>query len=416
MRRKLGALPRGDRFGLPASRPSAEPPGPSPSRPCRAARILPFPVPPACSGSVAAAPADHPSPRGPRPAPALRIGLLIPLSGPAGLWGPAAHKCASLAADEINARGGMLGREVRLVIGDAGGAPDRVAATAAAMIGERGVEAIVGMHISAVRVAVVRALGGRVPFVYTPNYEGGERAAGVFAIGETPEQQLRPAIAWLAERRRARRWYLIGNDYVWPRLSNAAAKRYIAASGGDIVGEEYVPLGVEEFAPSLARIRAARPDAVLVSLVGADGVAFHRGFAAEGMAGAVLRLAAALDENALLGVGAENTENLFAASGYFSALATPANRRFVERYYDSFGSVAPMLSALGQSCYEGFRFLATLAARSEALDPARLEAAARDFAYDGPRGTVAMRDKRVAMTNYLAEAEGLGFRIIDHLG
>jgi urea transport system substrate-binding protein len=353
--------------------------------------------------------------RGPRTAATLRVGLLIPLSGPAGIWGPSAHKCATLAVDEINGSGGVLGREIKLVLSDAGGTPATVAAAARELVEDGGVEAVVGMHISAVRVAVARALKGRVPFVYTPLYEGGERSPGVFAVGETPEQQLRPAVTWLSERRHARRWYLIGNDYVWPRVSHEAAKQYILHCGGEVVGEEYVPLSSDEFAPSLERIRAARPHAVLVSLVGGDGVAFHRRFALDGMAGDFLRLCSALDENALLGIGAENTENLFAASGYFAALPTRANQGFIERYQQSFGQLAPVLSALGQSCYEGFRFYAALAHRAASLDAMALDAAAASFEYDGARGTVRMHDKRVVMANYLAEAEGLGFRIIDHL-
>jgi urea transport system substrate-binding protein len=353
--------------------------------------------------------------RGPRGAAALRVGLLIPLSGPAGIWGPSAHKCATLAVDEINGGGGVLGREIKLVLSDAGGAPAAVAAAARELVEDHGVEAVVGMHISAVRVAVARALKGRVPFVYTPLYEGGERSPGVFAVGETPDQQLKPAVSWLAERRRARRWYLIGNDYVWPRVSHEAAKQYILRCGGEVVGEEYVPLGSDEFAPSLTRIRAARPHAVLVSLVGGDGVAFHRHFAQDGMAGDFLRLCSALDENTLLGIGAENTENLFAASGYFAALPTRANQGFVERYQQSFGHLAPVLSALGQSCYEGFHFYAALAQRAASLDAMVLDAAAARFEYEGARGTVRMHDKQVVMANYLAEADGFGFRIIDHL-
>lgn len=345
----------------------------------------------------------------------VRVGLLIPMSGPAGMWGPSAQTCAMLAVDEINRSGGLLGRPLELMLRDAGGAPATVADAARALVEEQGAEAIVGMHVSSVRVAVVRALAGRVPFVYTPIYEGGERGPGVFAIGETPEQQLRPAIHWLAERRRARRWYLIGNDYVWPRVSHRAAKRYITSTGGGVAGEEYVPLGQDEFSRSLARIRAAAPDAVLISLVGGDGVAFHRRFAAEGMAPHYIRLSSALDENALLGVGAENSENLFAASGYFAALATRANRGFVERYHQNFGSMAPMLSALGQSCYEGFRFFAALAASAGSLAPAALDAAARSFAYEGARGTVRLQDKQASMDTYLARADGLAFRIVDHL-
>src|SRR5712692_6113008 len=252
----------------------------------------------------------------------LSVGLLIPLSGPDGIWGLACHKSAILAASEINQRGGVLGRELRLVIGNAGGDCADVAGTACRMIEDDAIEAVIGMHISAVRIALVRALGGRVPYIYTPLYEGGEHAYGVFAVGETPEQQLRPALHWLAQERHARRWYLVGNDYVWPRMSHRTAKRYIGSSGGIVVGEDYLPFGQEDHAPALERIAAARPDAVLISMVGREAVAFNRSFAEHGLARHVLRLSIALDENVLLGIGAENAENLFSSAGYFTALRT----------------------------------------------------------------------------------------------
>src|SRR5689334_7480637 len=129
----------------------------------------------------------------------LRIAFLIPLSGPAGLWGPSCQTSAMLASHEVNAAGGILGREVELVFADAGGEADAIADETVDLIAESGAEAVIGMHISAVRVALVRALRGRVPYVYTPVYEGGERADGVFMVGETPARQLKPAIHWLAE-------------------------------------------------------------------------------------------------------------------------------------------------------------------------------------------------------------------------
>src|SRR5262249_2817750 len=146
---------------------------------------------------------------------------------------------------------------------DAGGDPQAIAETTLDLIAEHQAEAVIGMHISAVRVALVRALRGRVPYVYTPVYEGGERAPGVFMVGETPAQQLKPSIHWLAEHAGAKRWFLVGNDYVWPRVSHRAARRYIAASGGDIAGVSYIPFGCEDHTPYLEEIERARPDAVL---------------------------------------------------------------------------------------------------------------------------------------------------------
>ena len=343
----------------------------------------------------------------------LRIALLLPLSGPAGLWGPSCRTSALLAQREINASGGLLGREVALDFQDAGGAPDDVADAAFSLVEEDGAAAVVGMHISAVRLAVVRALDGRVPYVYTPVYEGGETSPGVFMTGETPSLQLRPAIHWLAERRAARRWYLVGTDYVWPRVSHRAARRYVKASGGAIVGEEHLAFGADDFAPCLERIRLARPDAVLVSMVGGDCVAFNRAFAEAGFASDILRLSMASEENTLLGIGAENAENLFFSAGYLSALRTPENLALLERYRAAFGENAPVLNTIGQSCYEGLRLFAAMVQRAGALDVPSLTAASEGLAYSGPRGLVDVRRRHLRSAMYLAEADGLDFRILE---
>src|SRR5690606_12209465 len=123
------------------------------------------------------------------------------------------------------------------------------------------------------------AIGGRIPYVYTTLYEGGQHSFGVFVCGETPEQELRPLVHWLARHKGVRRWHLIGNDYVFPRISIALAKRYIAEVAGSVVGEEYVPFFMDDFHPSIDRIKASRADAVLIYLVGQDSILFNRQFA-----------------------------------------------------------------------------------------------------------------------------------------
>src|SRR3984885_8004106 len=248
----------------------------------------------------------------------LRIAFLLPLSGPAGLWGPSCQTSAMLASREVNTAGGILGREIELVFADAGADPEQVADQTIDLIAENRAEAVIGMHISAVRVALVRALRGRLPYVYTPVYEGGERSPGLFMIGETPARQLKPAIHWLAEHRNARRWYLIGNDYIWPHVSHRAARRYVKETGGEGLGGDYVPFGCEDHDTHLARIRKAQPDVVLVSMVGTDCVTFNRALAATGLARHMLRLSVASEENTLLGIGARQAENFYFTAGYLA--------------------------------------------------------------------------------------------------
>jgi ABC-type branched-subunit amino acid transport system substrate-binding protein len=347
------------------------------------------------------------------PSDRLKIAMLVPLSGPAGLWGPSCQTSARLGCQEINAAGGILGREVELIFSDAGGDPDTIADDTIDLLAESGAEAVIGMHISAVRQALVRRLRGRVPYVYTPVYEGGERSYGVFMIGETPPQQLKPSIKWLTEHRGARRWFLIGNDYVWPRQTHRAAQRYIKATGGQIVGVSYVPFGCVDHEPYLEQIRRERPDAVLVSMVGTDCVMFNRAFADKGLT-SILRLSTASEENTLLGIGARNSDNLYFTTGYLSELSTPDNFAFLDRYQASFGNEAPVLNTIGQSCYEGLRLYAELSRRARSLRVDALWQAAEGLNYVSARGRVTMRSRHLYSDMYLAEADSLRFSVVAH--
>lgn len=344
----------------------------------------------------------------------LRIALLVPLSGPAGLWGPSCQVSATLAAREINSRRGLLGREVELVFMDAGGEPGAIADATLDLITEGGAEAVIGMHISAVRQALVSALRGRIPYVYTPVYEGGERSPNVFLTGETPALQLRPPIHWLSEYRNARRWYFIGNDYVWPRVSHRAARRYVTASGGTVVGEAYIPFGCEDYGAAIDLIRRTKPDTILLSMVGNDSISFNRAFGQSGLARHIRRLSAASEENTLLGIGVENAENLYFAAGYLACLGTPDNTAFLDRYYAAFGKHAPVPNTIGQSCYEGMRLYAEMVARAKSTDVRLLLRASEGLSYRGTRGQVAVRQRHLRSDIYLAEADGIEFRVVEH--
>jgi urea transport system substrate-binding protein len=343
----------------------------------------------------------------------LRIANFVGLSGPSGIWGPASINSTLLGVSEINRRGGILGREIEVAFHDTGGDINDVTRTASDIVASEDADLVMGSHISAVRVALRKVVAGHIPYLYTPVYEGGERTPGVMAIGETPGAQWRPAIEWLANARHASNWYLIGSDYVWPWLSHKAIKKYIADAGGRVVGEEFVPIGEHNHSTQLARIRAAKPDVVLITLIGADSVVFNRTFGEQGLGSRMLRLAGAMDETVLLGIGADNTENLFCASGYFIDRASRENDAFLGQYEASFGRHAPPLGSIAQSNYEGLRFLETVAARAGSLARKPLLSAAANVDYQGARGTIGIRRGSARMPIYLAAASGLDFRLIE---
>jgi ABC-type branched-subunit amino acid transport system substrate-binding protein len=342
----------------------------------------------------------------------LRIANFVGLSGPSGIWGPASINSTLLGVSEINRRGGILGREIEVAFHDTGGDIDDVTRKASDILASEEADLVMGSHISAVRVALRKVVAGRIPYLYTPVYEGGERTPGVMAIGETPGTQWRPAIEWLANTRRASNWYLIGSDYVWPWLSHKAIKKYIADAGGRVVGEEFVPIGEHDHSAQLARIQAAKPDVVLISLIGMDSIVFNRAFAEHGLASRMLRLAGAFDETVLLGIGADNTENLFCASGYFVDMASRDNDAFRSQYQAAFGRNAPPLGSIAQSNYEGLRFLEAAASRAGSLAIKPLLAAAANVDYQGARGTIGIRRGSARMPIYLAAASGLDFQLI----
>jgi urea transport system substrate-binding protein len=343
------------------------------------------------------------------------VALVIPLHGSAGIFGPSCELCAQLAVEEINAGPGVLAREVRLAVVDGSRPPTVVADEVGALVGAGLVGAVVGWHISAVRQALAPRIAGRAPYVYTALYEGGERTPGVFLAGETPARQLLPAMRWLREAHGVRRWCIVGDDYVWPRQTARAARAYAPACDGVIVDEIFVPLGATEFGPALERVERCRADAVLMLLVGQDAVHFNRAFARAGLDRACRRLSTLMDENMLLGTGADSTHGVCAAAGYFESLATPEGLDFGARYARRFGPQAPMLNSLGESCYEGMLMLAALARRAGSLDAGAMSAVADSVSYAGPRGELRMRERHVDQRVYLAEAHGLQFDVLAQL-
>jgi urea transport system substrate-binding protein len=347
----------------------------------------------------------------PEPDQAVRIGVVVPASGTLGLLAPSTLNCASLAAAELNATGGILGRPVELVLVDGGRAPEAVAAEVAGLVRFGAVTALVGTHASDVRVALTRTLGGTVPYVYTPPYEGGERTPGVCLLGETPQRQVLPALDWLLAAH-ARRWLLLGNDYVWPRRVHAAARRHLVRAGARVIGEQYVPRGAADAAALVEHVTAARVDAVLLTLVGSDLVAFNRAFAASPLGGRVARVCGALEENGLLGAGGDGTGELYAAMGYFAAMPTEPSLAFGERYTARFGPDAPVLNGHSEGAYDGVHLLAALAGRAGSLAAPALDAVADGTRVTGGRGPFELRRRHAVQPVYLARADGLDFEVI----
>ena len=345
----------------------------------------------------------------------LDVALVVPVRGPAGIYGPSCEASARLAADELNGAAACSAGRCACTSSTAGGRRSRSADEVGGLVASGTVEAVTGWHTSAVRQHLAPALRGRVPYVYTAVYEGGERTPGVFLTGETPGPQLWPSLRWMATQLGVRHWYVVGDDYVWPRVSARAARRFAGGCGAEILAEEFVPVGTEEFGDVLRRVERSRADGVLMFLLGSDAVRFNRAFTEMRLQDRCVRLSPLMDENMLLGTGASNSHELYSAAGFFETLATGDSLEFERRYVGRFGVTAPAITSPGESCFEGVTLLAGLAEAAGGTELRRMCRAADDVRYEGPRGAVRLRDNHLQQRIYLARADGLEFDVLVEL-
>ncbi|MGZ8178931.1 substrate-binding domain-containing protein [Williamsia sp. SKLECPSW1] len=347
----------------------------------------------------------------------MRLGLVIPQSGPSGIFGPSCAAAARLAVEELSDADGILGEPVEVTTVDGGADATTVAATVSRLRREGAIDAVVGWHDSSVRRALVGVTASAVPYVYTAVYEGGETSDGVFLTGETPDRDLVPALRWMSEELGVRRWAVVGSDYVWPRRTArhvvGAVRDVRGVRGVEMVTSTFVPLGTTRFGPVIDAIDRAGVDGVLVLLLGSDAVAFNRAFGRRGLDERCIRLGPLMDENMLLATGASATRHLYSTAGFYETLVTGPSLEFGNRYARRFGTSAPPLTSPGESCYEGVRLLAELAARAGSSDvEAMNRAAAEGFRPPSPRGEVLFDGRHLRQDVYLAVADAVEFDVL----
>ena len=291
----------------------------------------------------------------------MKIGLLHPRSGVGGMWAPAMDAAAMVGAAEINAGGGIMGEEIELAFADCGFSTSEALEAVDTLIAVDGVDAIIGGHMSNIRDAVSRRVSGRVPYIYTPQYEGIACGPSTVAIGSTDHELMGPALAWLKTEKQAERFFFVGNDYIWPRMALSTARRLLKAQGADLVGQAIVPMQVEDHTEILKQIARSGAQVVIQALVGLSSVEFNRAYAAAGLDQKILRFGLIVDETVICGIGSDASTNLFTAASYFADHHSRSNDHFLELYHTAFGALAPPASAGSVGFYEGLHVLAGLA-------------------------------------------------------
>ncbi|MFL6106143.1 MAG: substrate-binding domain-containing protein [Marmoricola sp.] len=345
----------------------------------------------------------------------LTVAFVVPMQGPTGIYGPSCLACAQLAVEELNERQGIAGRQLELRVVDGGRDPEAVADDVALLVDTGQVEAVAGWHISAVRQAITRRIGGRVVYTYAAMHEGRDDTRGVFMLGERPVNQLLPATRWMHEQLGVGRWAVVGNDYVFPRVTAARTRSALRNGPSTIVSETYVPLGTSDFRSVLSTLHRADVDGVIMLLMGQDAVHFNRQFARAGLSDRLARLSPAVEENTLLGAGADSNRGLYAAAAYFDKMGTIEGSELERAYYQRFGEFAPALNAVGESCYEAIQFLARIGQVCGSLDVNAVEAMRSGYFFEGPRGLMRLDGNLLDQDVYLAAADGLEFAVQEQI-
>lgn len=268
----------------------------------------------------------------------IRVGILHSLTGTmATSETPVVDGCL-LAIEQLNAAGGVLGRPVVAIVRDGASDPQTFARMAERLVEEDGVSAIFGCWTSASRKEVrpvVERLGSVL--FYPVQYEGLEQSPRIVYLGAAPNQQIIPAVRWAIENL-GPRVFLVGSDYVFPRVANVLVRDQVEAMGGEIVGEAYLPLGDVRVGPIVEAIATARPDAILNTVNGDTNTALFRELRRAGVDPTVSpTISFSIGEPELQAMDARALAGDYVAWNYFESLQTPENEAFVEAYRDRFG-------------------------------------------------------------------------------
>jgi urea transport system substrate-binding protein len=304
--------------------------------------------------AAAAAAAIVPVPTGPP----IVVGVLHSLTGSMEESESPVVDATLLAIEELNRSGGLLGRPIKPIVRDGRSDPQVFAEEARRLIVDEKVCTVFGCWTSASRKTVLPIFERHDHLlVYPVQYEGLEQSPQVIYLGAAPNQQIIPAVRWFFAFQNKRRFFLVGSDYVFPRTANAIIRDVLSELGGEVVGEEYLPLGSYDVAPIVERIVAARPDAILNTINGDSNVPFFRRLRAAGVTPEKLpTLSFSIGEQELRRFGGEMAGD-YAAWNYFQSLDSPANTEFVERFRAKYGPLR-VISDPMEAAYVGVKLWA----------------------------------------------------------
>jgi branched-chain amino acid transport system substrate-binding protein len=321
---------------------------------------------------------------------------------------PAVVQSAELAVEELNAKGGIMGRPVKLIPLDDESGPAGAVKAFNTAIRQHKSDVIITMETSAARNAGAPiADRAKTLFIYTSFYEG--RACGkyLYVNAWVPEQIVSPLVKFMTNEKKVKKWFVLGSDYAFGRGLIEPAKKMITQLGGTILGEEYQPLQQSDWTAIISKIRAANPDGIMYATSGGGpNIDFMKQFKAAGLKMPVGSLS--IDE-LTAEQGGNAAEGVYYTADYFTGIDNAENKTFLEAMKKKFGANLKTPNSLSEPEYDGIHAYAMAVEKAKSTDADKVAAVLPTIVFKGPRGAVQMNKQHHApLPVYLAQVQADG--------
>jgi urea transport system substrate-binding protein len=340
----------------------------------------------------------------------IKVGVLHSLSGTMAISETVLKDVALMAIDEINAQGGVLGKKVEAVVVDPASNWPLFAEKAKQLVDQDKVAAVFGCWTSVSRKSVLPVFEEKNALLFYPvQYEGEELSKNVFYTGAAPNQQAIPAVEYLMSKDGggAKRWVLLGTDYVYPRTTNKILRAFLKSKGvaeADIM-EDYTPFGHADYQTIIGKIKKfsaeGKKTAVVSTINGDSNVPFYKELGNQGLkATDVPVVAFSVGEEELRGVDTKPLVGHLAAWNYFMSLKNPANAEFVKKWsdYAKAKGIAghkdkPLTNDPMEATYIGIHMWKQAVEKAKSTDTDKVIAAMAGQTFKAPGGFTSTMDK-----------------------
>ncbi|MFC6153928.1 urea ABC transporter substrate-binding protein [Nocardioides yefusunii] len=341
----------------------------------------------------------------------VKVGFLNSLSGTMAISETTVFKSLSMAAEEINAAGGVLGKKLDVVSEDGASEPTVFAEKAGKLIESDCVAAVFGGWTSSSRKAMLPVFEAKNSLLFYPvQYEGLEASKNIFYSGATTNQQIVPALDWLKDEKKITSIFLVGSDYVFPRTANEIIKKYAAAHGIEVKGEEYQELGSTNFGTVVDKVKQAGADAVFNTLNGDSNVAFFKEYKGKGLTAAKMPVVSvSIAEEEVPGVGVDKLVGQYTAWNYYQTVESPANEKFVAAFKKANGDKAVTSDPM-EAAYTSLYLWKAMVEKANSFDVAKVQEAAGGTTFEAPEGSVTVNGENhhIAKTALIGEIQSDG--------